>query len=279
MENKTITMYELIGLIKDDKAPKKIKIDNDIWYFVKRDDENYYIDKEEYCFDCCQLGFDYYIEENKLDTIVEILPEENEMKEMIYKKDRKIEILYHGFYKDYEFYIMNLGIHPTAYVNVIDNKLLAMKDYHDIDINVHGGLTYSENKLYINDKREKVSGWFIGWDYGHYNDYAGYEMNLPEEIRSNGKKWTTEEIFKDVKNVIEQCINYIEENKEKQIDEWEDIEELEQIISSKAIYDNYEDITKDIHNIVETIDNLVISFNQLIKNQKYLKERLDKDER
>ena len=78
MKNKEITMYELIGLIKNDKAPKKIKIDDDIWYFVKRYDGNYYIDKEEYCFHCCQLGFDYYIENNKLNDIVEILPEEND---------------------------------------------------------------------------------------------------------------------------------------------------------------------------------------------------------
>ena len=73
-----ITIYELMGLIKDDKAPKKIKIDDDVWYFVKRDDGNYYIDKEEYCFHCCQLGFEYYIKNNKLNDTVEILPEEND---------------------------------------------------------------------------------------------------------------------------------------------------------------------------------------------------------
>ena len=48
-------------------------------------------------------------------------------------------------------------------------------------------------------------------------------------------------------------------------DEWEDIEELE-IYTSNYIYDK-----EEIHINRETI-------NQLIKNQKYLKERLDKNE-
>ena len=78
MKNKIITIYDLMGLIKDGKAPKQIKIGDDIWYFVKRYDGNYYIDKEEYCFHCCQLGFDYYIENNLLNNTVEILPEEND---------------------------------------------------------------------------------------------------------------------------------------------------------------------------------------------------------
>ena len=141
---------------------------------------------------------------NKEITTIEL----KKMKEMVYQKDRKTEILYHGFYKDYEFYILNLGTHPTAYVNVINNNLLVMKDYDEIDIDVHGGLTYSQDCLYINDEREKVKGWFIGWDYAHYDDYDGYEINLPKELSTYGKKWTTEEIFEDVKDVIDQCVDY-----------------------------------------------------------------------
>ena len=75
---KKITMYELIELIKDNKAPKEIKIDDEIWYFIKRDNKIYYIDKKEYNFHCCQLDFNYYIENNKLNDTVEILPEEDE---------------------------------------------------------------------------------------------------------------------------------------------------------------------------------------------------------
>jgi len=126
------------------------------------------------------------------------------MKEMIYQADRKNEILFSGTYKGYPFYIMNLGTHPTAYINVIYDMRYKFTNYDQIDLDVHGGLTYSGNSLLLENKR--IKGWFIGWDYGHCDDYVGYEMRFPEELQSNGKKWTTEEIFEEVKLAIEQLI-------------------------------------------------------------------------
>ena len=35
-----ITMYELLGMVKDGKIPKKIKYDNDIWEYIE-EKENY----------------------------------------------------------------------------------------------------------------------------------------------------------------------------------------------------------------------------------------------
>lgn len=68
----------------------------------------------------------------------------------------------------------------------------------EIDLNVHGGVTYVRDYLYISEN-QKIDGWFIGWDYGHYGDYAGYEELLPQEIRMGGKKWSTKEIYQEVK--------------------------------------------------------------------------------
>lgn len=127
------------------------------------------------------------------------------MKEMVYQIDRKNEVLFFGKYKGYQFYILNLGAHPTAYINVIDDIRYSYKDYNDINLDVHGGLTYSNKSLLA--ENEMVKGWFIGWDYGHYNDYAGYELRFPNELQSNGKKWTTQEIFEEVKNAIEQLVD------------------------------------------------------------------------
>lgn len=126
-------------------------------------------------------------------------------KEMMYGPDRKLEILLEGTYKGYQFYILNLGTHPTAYIEIPRESKLFGKGYTQIydmgiDIDVHGGLTYADDDL----PTIKENTWFIGWDYAHYNDYAGYEEHLPKHIRTNGKKWTTEEIFKDVVNAIEQ---------------------------------------------------------------------------
>jgi len=79
------------------------------------------------------------------------------------------------------------------------------KDYDDIDLQVHGGLTYASNHLWIS-KTQKIEGWFVGWDYGHFGDYAGYEEMFPTELRTGGKKWTTEEIFKEVKEACYQLV-------------------------------------------------------------------------
>ena len=137
-----------------------------------------------------------------------------EYKKMKYYSERiEREILCEGEYKGYKFYILNFGTHPTAYIKIPPQNKLFFKDYDDIDnIDVHGGLTYSENYLFITEDK-KIKGWFIGWDYAHYGDYVGY---LDEEgqfyhflrMQGNkkGKKWTTKEILQDCFSVIDQII-------------------------------------------------------------------------
>ncbi len=68
-----ITIYELITLMKNYNAPKKIKIGKNIL--------NLEIGKETlYNFeDGGSLNFSYYIENNKLDEVVEILDKMNEL--------------------------------------------------------------------------------------------------------------------------------------------------------------------------------------------------------
>ena len=129
-------------------------------------------------------------------------------KQMIYSVNRiKPEILCEGKYKDYQFYILNLGTHPTAYVEIPRESKLFGKGYNEIydmgiDIDVHGGLTYADSYL----RNIKYDTWFIGWDYAHCTDYCGYDARFGEELNRHSKKWTTEEIFEDVANAIEQLI-------------------------------------------------------------------------
>lgn len=131
-------------------------------------------------------------------------------KEMKYGKERIIELLCNDKYKTYNYYILNLGTHPTAYVEIPKGHKLFGINYMDIEdsIDVHGGLTYSDNEL----MGIKSENWFIGWDYAHCGDYCGYEEDMPESIRTYGKKWTTEEIIEECKNAIDQIIEF--ENKE-----------------------------------------------------------------
>lgn len=132
------------------------------------------------------------------------------MKEMKYQSQFKSEVLDTGFCFGLLYYIMNLGTHPTAYIKLPRNSKLYGKKYDDIynmdlDLNVNGGLTYSSDNLWLS-KDEKICGWFIGWDYAHYGDFDGYELRFPNELRSNGKKWTTEEIFDEVCCAIDEII-------------------------------------------------------------------------
>lgn len=115
------------------------------------------------------------------------------MKQMIYQREPKIEVLFTGFYKSIRFYILNLGTHPTAY---IDHKI----DFDKNEVECHGGVTFNENHLRI-ENNEVIEGNFIGWDYAHFGDFVAY-------VDDNSKKWTTEEIFEEVKKVIDGVINH-----------------------------------------------------------------------
>lgn len=142
----------------------------------------------------------------KLKEIKKLMPN-IEYKQMVYQSERIFEILCEGKYMGYQFYIMNLGTHPTAYIEIpLTNKLFGKTcdEIYEmgVDIDVHGGLTYSRNHLFGGEKYK----WFIGWDYAHAGDYAGYSEKYPSlsRLSIHEKKWTTEEIFEDVVSAIEQ---------------------------------------------------------------------------
>ena len=128
------------------------------------------------------------------------------MKEMNYGSKRKKEVLDTGTCFGLFYWILNLGTYPTAYVKIPESHKYWLKDYSDIDIEVHGGLTYSKDYLNISEN-QKIEGWFIGWDYAHFGDYVGYEEHVPSRYRTGGKKWTTEEIQKEVYDVCYQLKN------------------------------------------------------------------------
>ncbi len=85
MKNKEITIYELMGLIKDDKAPKKIKLQDTTYEYDKN--INGYFDKNGYNL--------FYLVMNRhiLNDTVEILPKENDEWEDIEEIDINLGIL------------------------------------------------------------------------------------------------------------------------------------------------------------------------------------------
>jgi len=109
-----------------------------------------------------------------------------------------IKIIGSGKIDGYEYKIKNMrGEYPTAYIKLQENHPLYNKHYTDIDIDVHGGLTYIAMK---------DDGYWIGWDYAHYEDYY-----ISGDYNESGKKWTTDEILEHCKDVVRQLKEYEEE--------------------------------------------------------------------
>ena len=80
---KTITMYELLGMVKDGKAPKKIKYKGTIWY-LEQDFSNrlpYY--KNGYNNDNLLTGKEKDYFSHSLNDEVEILEEEKKIPETL----------------------------------------------------------------------------------------------------------------------------------------------------------------------------------------------------
>lgn len=102
------------------------------------------------------------------------------------------EIVKDGVYKGYDFLIRHaFNTHYCAYVRIPEGHKFYGIPYDDIDIDCHGGLTFG---AFTNDF--SPSGYWIGWDYVHYDDWTLYNKN--------GKKWTIDEIYEEVKKVIDQ---------------------------------------------------------------------------
>lgn len=130
------------------------------------------------------------------------------MKPMVYTTTWLYECLYEGYYKDYHFAILSMGTHPCAYIEIPENHKYYAKKYNDMDIYCHGGLTFSSAKgLGCPDDDFYRKGFWIGWDYAHCSDYLGSELAMSFKLQTYDKKWTTEEIYEEIKDVIEQLIN------------------------------------------------------------------------
>ena len=117
--------------------------------------------------------------------------------EMEYSVEPHRKILKTGFCFGFLYYILDLGWNPTAYIKLPDGMEIT-----DADVCVHGGITFKSDYLEISDNTF-IDGNFIGWDYAHAGDYLGIFKSFSFDC-SSAKKWTTKEIFKDVKEVCYQ---------------------------------------------------------------------------
>lgn len=119
------------------------------------------------------------------------------MKKMTYVNKSRRKWLDHREYRGYEYVIMSLGTHPTAYVGIpVDEYEESMED----EINVHGGISYSAPGIIMEDmSRYHNNKMWLGWGY-----FLDFDYTWGDDV--DKKKWTTKEILGDVKSVINQII-------------------------------------------------------------------------
>ena len=118
------------------------------------------------------------------------------MKEIVYGK---YDIVHSGKYRDCKFIILVVGVYPVACVENIAN-IKDIDKANSLIPDVHGGFTYIGKEFWA-DWEDKTE--YLKWDYNTENDY--YSTLL---FTNNGKKWTTKEIYEEVKSVIDKLIDF-----------------------------------------------------------------------
>ena len=129
----------------------------------------------------------------------DLLIEVKTIKDMIYTdKSGKPKILYNENYKGYEYIIVSYGTHPCCYIGMYEDDKNYNVDYSEIDLNVHGGLTYSGNLTHLPVDHKK---WWIGWDYAHFGDRFGNRDITDRYYKDH--TWKTRELIKECIDAID----------------------------------------------------------------------------
>ena len=113
----------------------------------------------------------------------------------------------------YEYCVVTNSRVPCAYVKLPNDHPYFNKNYGECEIEVHGGLTYSDIDCRT---QEGNTGWWLGWDYGHFGDFTDTYLEIQMfnailagtqyEGASIGadKIWTVDEIVNECHSVIGQ---------------------------------------------------------------------------
>lgn len=130
--------------------------------------------------------------------------------------EKKFHVEYKGVYKDFKFYVVlqRMG-HRCGYVVLPSNHICNGLDYDEINVSVHGGLTYAD-KDYIDNGND----YMIGFDCAHCYDASDYEAldkyglgeNMPLGLRNmlhnDGEIRTLDYVKKECESLIEQLLVY-----------------------------------------------------------------------
>ena len=96
-------------------------------------------------------------------------------------------------YKMYSYLIKSIGSDPCVYI-ILDKNIQDIIDVEN-NINVHGGVTYTDEYMF-------------GWDYAHLEDMLYIEPNKTVSWKNKqNKAYTLEELKRDAEDAIDQIID------------------------------------------------------------------------
>lgn len=114
-----------------------------------------------------------------------------------------------GDYKAFEYrgfkcrILRNSGglINLCGYVGLPEGHKWFGKGYDDIDVDVHGGLTYARNYLH---KQPETDLWWIGFDCAHLGDIAFLEGNYSIGLETYKDM---EFVENEIKEMVDQLVD------------------------------------------------------------------------
>lgn len=98
---------------------------------------------------------------------------------------------------DARFIVMRGPASLCAYVGVPSDHPLSHRNYDDVELECHGGLTWGKE-----GKGYHPEGWYwYGWDYGHAGDACLWDSEtlarLGSMLHDGGHQWTLPDVLRD----------------------------------------------------------------------------------
>ena len=106
--------------------------------------------------------------------------------------------------------------HRCGYVGLTSTSSFYEREYIDIDVRCHGGLTYARPYLYEQDDNDM---WWIGFDCAHYGDGEDYETlkeyaaNDEETLLSvcQREAWHSSGVVRSQAYVEKECMEIVDQ--------------------------------------------------------------------
>lgn len=117
-------------------------------------------------------------------------------------------------YKGFECYVMRnpVFLNLNGYVRIPETHPLYKVNYYDFtyDLDIHGGLSYSESFLLQNGYD---TGWYIGFDCAHFGDYLPNFNYVFQDYECDELVYRTMEyVENELKRLVDQLIQIEEEH-------------------------------------------------------------------